>query len=409
MVIGGKFSEGIDFKHQLARIIFVIGIPLANISDCYIKSKKNYLEENKSKHGKSQPQTHNYQPTSLPSFYSWYVNKAIVQVNQAIGRIKRSEDDFGAIFLIDSRYKNDKLYYGFLSQHYSYLEKKFDTFFDLEKTLYNFFEKNKKEILTKNNNPYSSNEVKKIIIETKSDNNSKNVSKNSADLLNFMIESDDSHKSVSKSKILIDLEDNSEEECINLNKKGYRNTNFGNSLNALQSNKSDKLLNPLFNNKKNEFKKNTLMKPNHYKKFDIKMFLPSSDEPKKQKELTQKEISEMLSKKVDEWSKSANDSIKKKNNMMKSSDNEILDEYQSSNKKEIVSKIKKIYDDKCPICYDQLTEDNLNDFYISKKCKHIACKVCWDHSLKIKIECMICKTRVRKKFLECVGKYFVPN
>jgi Rad3-related DNA helicase len=42
-VIGGKFSEGVDFKNELARLIIVIGIPLANYYDNFIKSKKMYL------------------------------------------------------------------------------------------------------------------------------------------------------------------------------------------------------------------------------------------------------------------------------------------------------------------------------------------------------------------------------
>ena len=53
IVIGGKFSEGIDFKNELARLILVVGVPLANFFCNNIKSKKMYLSEMKAKRVKS--------------------------------------------------------------------------------------------------------------------------------------------------------------------------------------------------------------------------------------------------------------------------------------------------------------------------------------------------------------------
>ena len=82
---------------------------------------------------------------NLPGFYQWYNHNAMVQVNQAVGRIKRNEKDFGAIFLVDDRYVSDKLCVKYLSSHYQELERKFKDFTVLQKTLFEFFKKNNQE------------------------------------------------------------------------------------------------------------------------------------------------------------------------------------------------------------------------------------------------------------------------
>ena len=82
---------------------------------------------------------------NLPGFYQWYNHNAMVQVNQAVGRIKRNEKDFGAIFLVDDRYVSDKLCVKYLSSHYQELERKFKDFKVLQKTLFEFFKKNNQE------------------------------------------------------------------------------------------------------------------------------------------------------------------------------------------------------------------------------------------------------------------------
>lgn len=43
MVFEGKFSEGVDFKDELARMIIIIGIPFSNFGAIEVKAKKEYL------------------------------------------------------------------------------------------------------------------------------------------------------------------------------------------------------------------------------------------------------------------------------------------------------------------------------------------------------------------------------
>lgn len=86
LVIGGAFSEGIDLVSDrlIGAIIIGIGMPKINfesnqIADFY-KSKK------------------------LPGHDYAYINPGMNKVMQAVGRVIRSEDDRGAVLLIDERY-----------------------------------------------------------------------------------------------------------------------------------------------------------------------------------------------------------------------------------------------------------------------------------------------------------------
>ena len=44
-VCRGKVSEGIDFTDELARAVFLIGIPYPPFTDKKIESKKSYLDK----------------------------------------------------------------------------------------------------------------------------------------------------------------------------------------------------------------------------------------------------------------------------------------------------------------------------------------------------------------------------
>ncbi len=44
-VMNGKLSEGIDFKDDLARLIFVVGIPFASTKAAKIINKRSYLDK----------------------------------------------------------------------------------------------------------------------------------------------------------------------------------------------------------------------------------------------------------------------------------------------------------------------------------------------------------------------------
>lgn len=52
---------------------------------------------------------------------------------------------------------------------------------------------------------------------------------------------------------------------------------------------------------------------------------------------------------------------------------------------------------KCVICWGNHPGDLMKK---SNKCGHVACAKCWEKWLETKLECPICRARVRPKFLD---------
>lgn len=91
-VLRGKVSEGLDFNDHNARAVIICGIPFPPYLDPRVVLKKSYLDTNRSK------------LNQLQSGGEWYTLEAVRAVNQAIGRVIRHKDDYGAILLCDHRF-----------------------------------------------------------------------------------------------------------------------------------------------------------------------------------------------------------------------------------------------------------------------------------------------------------------
>uniref|UniRef100_A0A0K0ERW9 Helicase ATP-binding domain-containing protein n=2 Tax=Strongyloides stercoralis TaxID=6248 RepID=A0A0K0ERW9_STRER len=99
-VCRGKMSEGIDFKDSQSRGVIIIGIPFPPLKEPKIVLKKIYLGDNLKNN-----------PLIIPPD-EWYKLEGIRAVNQAIGRVIRHKDDFGAVLLLDQRFATmDKCHY----------------------------------------------------------------------------------------------------------------------------------------------------------------------------------------------------------------------------------------------------------------------------------------------------------
>jgi Rad3-related DNA helicase len=72
-------QQGVDFKQDRARFQIITRVPYLNTSDDFINHK-------------------------VQNDFSWYNHQALVIFGQQIGRINRSEDDYGATFLMDERF-----------------------------------------------------------------------------------------------------------------------------------------------------------------------------------------------------------------------------------------------------------------------------------------------------------------
>jgi Rad3-related DNA helicase len=85
-------QQGVDFKHDRARFQIILRVPYANTSDPFVE----YL---------------------VKEDFPGYNYKALVIFGQQIGRVNRSEDDFGVTVLMDDRFGQ------FLSRNRSVLPK----------------------------------------------------------------------------------------------------------------------------------------------------------------------------------------------------------------------------------------------------------------------------------------------
>ncbi|XP_026761253.2 regulator of telomere elongation helicase 1 homolog [Galleria mellonella] len=96
-VCRGKVSEGLDFADMNGRAVIITGLPFPPLRDPRIILKKKYLEELRTKE------------KDFLSGDEWYSLEATRAVNQAIGRVIRHQNDYGAILLCDSRFNSPKL------------------------------------------------------------------------------------------------------------------------------------------------------------------------------------------------------------------------------------------------------------------------------------------------------------
>lgn len=101
-VLGGQFSEGIDLINDRLIGVAIVGVGLPQL--CFEKDLiKNYYNKTNNKLG----------------FEYSYVNPGINKVLQAAGRVIRTENDKGAILLIDDRYLTNR-YLSLFETHWSH-------------------------------------------------------------------------------------------------------------------------------------------------------------------------------------------------------------------------------------------------------------------------------------------------
>jgi len=91
-VCRGKVSEGLDFSDRAGRAVVLTGIPYPMVMDPKVRIKKQVLDDSfrKNRQGLRGDE--------------WYTQQGTRAANQALGRVIRHRNDFGAIILCDDRY-----------------------------------------------------------------------------------------------------------------------------------------------------------------------------------------------------------------------------------------------------------------------------------------------------------------
>ncbi|XP_055305826.1 regulator of telomere elongation helicase 1 homolog isoform X2 [Sitodiplosis mosellana] len=87
-VARGKVSEGLNFSDKYGRCVMMVGLPLRTWSDLKIKLRREYFDKN---------------PQIGFAGRDWCYLDACRAANQAIGRVIRHRNDYGAILLCDDR------------------------------------------------------------------------------------------------------------------------------------------------------------------------------------------------------------------------------------------------------------------------------------------------------------------
>jgi regulator of telomere elongation helicase 1 len=88
-VCRGKVTEGVDLADNQCRLVMVVGIPFPSVMDRKVILKRELLDSKNSGDGSK-----------------WYVQEATRAVNQTIGRVIRHRNDYGAILLLDERFRS---------------------------------------------------------------------------------------------------------------------------------------------------------------------------------------------------------------------------------------------------------------------------------------------------------------
>ncbi|KAG8447235.1 hypothetical protein GDO86_014630 [Hymenochirus boettgeri] len=99
-VCRGKASEGLDFADCNGRGVIITGLPFLPSKDPRVVLKMQFLDEMKRSQGSS---------GMYLSGQEWYRQQASRAVNQAIGRVIRHKNDYGAIFLCDYRFNKSNI------------------------------------------------------------------------------------------------------------------------------------------------------------------------------------------------------------------------------------------------------------------------------------------------------------
>ncbi|XP_049911467.1 Fanconi anemia group J protein isoform X3 [Epinephelus moara] len=125
-VCRGKVSEGLDFTDDNARAVVTIGIPFPNIKDLQVELKMKYNDQHCKNRG------------LLPG-HRWYEIQAYRALNQALGRCIRHRNDWGALIIVDDRYRNNpNKYITGLSKWVRQLVQHHDTFSNAMQSLVAF-------------------------------------------------------------------------------------------------------------------------------------------------------------------------------------------------------------------------------------------------------------------------------
>ena len=416
-VFRGTSSEGIDFRDEFARMVICVGVPYASIVEEKVQLKKKYLDEiNKSN------------IIEGLTGRKWYLNDAISNVNQSLGRVLRHINDYGILVCIDERYeyKNIKnLFSNWIRNKCEVIKSINDNFFDSLEQFFNeqeekFKTKEEENIINNNENNYI---TKEGIEENKEDSNTETKNKTINSLIDNAFkrrkkeiiygyeESEEPDDDIQNNKEIIDIneKDNNDNNDINDKMNNANNFNCEKELENLNNKylktnniKETILLNKKTNPERNNIQNNEDINPNILNNSNIKKDEENLIQQKEKEKYKDKHL------KIKEEHINIKNEV---NNFATEINNYKFDDFMEdfNKKSKIIEMLKKLDENEntktttkeliCCVCYE-ISSDNKNLNYSLSKCNHLLCNKCWAETLNVKLECPICRKKTRAQTLK---------
>lgn len=405
-VFRGSSSEGIDYKDDMARMVICVGVPYASITEQKIQLKKKYLDKiSKEKND------------CRLNGKKWYINDAISNVNQTLGRVIRHKEDYGALICIDQRYEThykQNLFSKWIRDKCTIIDILDDTFLN---NLVEFFdEQNKIFDKLKNENTINHRDTKPLNLnkeENQQTNNSNQMqNKNKFDNIfkrekkhvkyEYEEETNSNLNNNTDNNNKINNEIINEKEFINdLEKKYLKNENSNNLQHNELLSKKTKLkiteydydynnedVNPNQINTIKKSKKINCLEKYYYENYN------NQKSDIKNNIINKNKKNDDLNNILDEMNKYDNELDSKKNDLSNKKIEQMINNLNNNTYIEYFDK-KELF---CVVCFQTLNEDSTLT-YSKSKCKHILCNICWARALYEKYECPVCKKKVREKTL----------
>ena len=416
-VFRGTSSEGIDFRDEFARMVICVGVPYASIVEEKVQLKKKYLDEiNKSN------------IIEGLTGRKWYLNDAISNVNQSLGRVLRHINDYGILVCIDERYeyKNIKnLFSNWIRNKCEVIKSINDNFFDSLEQFFNeqeekFKTKEEENIINNNSNNYI---TKEGIEENQEDSNTETKNKTINSLIDNAFkrrkkeiiygyeESEEPDDDIQNNKEIIDIneKDNNDDNNINYKMNNANNFNCEKELENLNNKylktnniKETILLNKKTNPERNNIQNNEDINPNILNNSNIKKDEENLIQQKEKEKYKDKHL------KIKEEHINIKNEV---NNFATEINNYKFDDFMEdfNKKSKIIEMLKKLDENEntktttkeliCCVCYE-ISSDNKNLNYSLSKCNHLLCNKCWAETLNVKLECPICRKKTRAQTLK---------
>ena len=380
-VFRGTSSEGIDFKDDFARMVVCIGVPFASKMEEKIQLKKEYLDKICKEKGGCRLDGR-----------KWYVNDAISNVNQTLGRVIRHKNDYGVLMCIDKRYEahyKNKLFSKWMRDKCQIVNILDNNFME---SLGIFYEEQEKKFNTginenikTENNKIKNGEIKDNSNEEKSLKNFDNIKTKRIGVIKYEYVDPEDFTNKNDNNI-INNEVKNEREIINDLYTKYSNQNNGDS----NDNKTKDFLSKKTKSQQDKFDDEDLNPNPNESNGNTK-----SEEIKKiNKSIKNEKINIINEKNIHKDDLNAQEDLAINENEPNNKEIEILIKKLDNNKNEKYKKEEFF----CEVCFT-ISSDNPDLKYSISKCSHVLCNNCWAKNLHEKLECPKCKKKARPNTL----------